>query len=443
MFLFRTHCSSDSDDRIEPLKMWALATATNKVVQRYHEVQQRDDRRSAAAVNFSLDELRALTDYLGLGNLQQQLAQRDVTINKHVATIQKNCSTIAKLRQEIQSVSETITETKAMCLRFIKYAHNTGITTDQLENLIVDDVNCISLSNTRANTELTNLFAHQLALVGAQPPAVAVRKLICPPCVPGRQTNTTAIVNQPTGRAPATPTPVTAGALVTAVPYLTPPRPNEPATSPVIAGAPARAVPDSAAGDVVTEFEFNFCFTFPSPNQQISIVPLHVDESHGRCISANLLERFSEPCDALKGGFFISANGKTWSNENAIGEPSRIISYFTALIPMLKKTTNSGVATPFVGAEGVECTVQLNLLPGDETVLELAHCATTIPGVDLRTLKVPLKQFVARLVRESEKLLILVKQLDPSVVGDVAFRKFPTRERLVASIVECAVPSIE
>ena len=198
-----------------------------------------------------------------------------------------------------------------------------------------------------------------------------------------------------------------------------------------------------ADGSVVADVKF--CFVFPTLDHKLHIVPVHGAEHghHSHHVSHELLQIFSKPNDVVKGGFFITVEQKTWSNETTIDEPWMIESYFKALIPILKKTATSGVAYPFwpqakAGDDAVEAKVQMHLVPGHETALELIHeehhCSVKVMT---RSIKVPLKQFIASLVHEAEELLKLINAIDAKVIGEATFKKFPNPERLSNFIDEC------
>jgi hypothetical protein len=184
--------------------------------------------------------------------------------------------------------------------------------------------------------------------------------------------------------------------------------------------------------------EVKFCFVFPTLDHKGRIVPLHGHDSHNHHHQETheLLQYFSKPNDIVKGGFFVTAEEKSWSNETTIDEPWMIESYFKALIPILKKKATSGVAYPFwpkaaKGDDAVEAKVNMHLVPGHETALELAHedhhCCIK---VSTRTMKVSLKHFVQSMVSEAEDLLKFMAKLNPAVLGEATMKKFPNPDRL-------------
>lgn len=187
--------------------------------------------------------------------------------------------------------------------------------------------------------------------------------------------------------------------------------------------------------------EVKFCFVFPTLDHAGRVVPLHGD--HDNHLRHELLQYFAKPSDIVKGGFFVTAEQKSWSNETTVDEPWMIESYFKALLPILHKKDTKGVAYPFwpkatsAGGEAVEAKVHVHLVPGHETALELEHedkhCCVK---VSTRRIKVSLKSFVSALIREAEELLKFMALLDAKILGEATMKKFPNPNRLAAYLDE-------
>jgi len=197
--------------------------------------------------------------------------------------------------------------------------------------------------------------------------------------------------------------------------------------------------------------DVKFCFVFPTLDhfEGPHIVPLHQQKDHQsthHAVTHELLQYFAKPQEVIKGGFFISAEEKTWSNETTIDEPWMIESYFKALIPILKKKLTGGAAYPFWPTEtrnGCRCTdaveaeVDMYVVPGHENALILEHQDHhSRIKVMTKRIKVSLKDFAANLVWESEGLLKLMEEIDVNVVGEATMKKFPSPGRLAHYIAE-------
>lgn len=194
-------------------------------------------------------------------------------------------------------------------------------------------------------------------------------------------------------------------------------------------------------GSIVPKVVFSFVFPHLDHSAPPHIVPLH-NKGH---ITHELLQTFSKPNDRVKGGFFVTVEQKSWSNETTVDEPWMIESYFKALLPILKKKSTSGVAYPFWPAsksakesEATEAKVLMHLVPQHETALELEHedhhCCVKVMT---KRIRVPVKEFVDSLCTEAEFLLKLLSQLNAAVVGEDTMKKFPNQERLTAFVEEC------
>lgn len=193
-------------------------------------------------------------------------------------------------------------------------------------------------------------------------------------------------------------------------------------------------------GSVIAEVAFTF--VFPTIDHAGRTVPLH-GGSHDH-ITHELLQYFSKPQTAVQGGFFVTVEGKSWSNATTVDEPWMVESFFkTGILPILRKKATSGVAYPFwpkasAGAtDAAKAKIDMHLVPGHETALELKHedhhCCVK---VQTKIAKVSFKHFVQALVRESEALLAFMAKLDANVLGEATMKKFPNPERLGAYIDE-------
>jgi hypothetical protein len=197
-------------------------------------------------------------------------------------------------------------------------------------------------------------------------------------------------------------------------------------------------------GSVIADVSFQFVIQNVT-NKGCRTVPLVVAGKDGPSLNPKALDLFAKAPKVVKGGFFISAEQKSWSNESTVDEPWMIDSYFKALIPILKKEASSAVAYPFwpkeeggAATSDVEAKVMMRVVPGHTTALELEHeehhCSIKVMT---RRAKVSLRHFAQRLVEEAEMLLKFIAAVTPQLQGSETLKAFPNAERLLAHLDEC------
>ena len=194
-------------------------------------------------------------------------------------------------------------------------------------------------------------------------------------------------------------------------------------------------------GSVVPEVAFQFVIQNVT-NKGCRTIPL---VAGGGVLNPKAIEMFAKPPKSVKGGFFISAEKKTWSNESTVDEPWMIDSYFKALIPILKHEATQSVAYPFwpkaqegESASEAEAKVTLKLVPEHATAIELEHedhhCSIKVMT---RRIKVSLRHFAEKLIAEAEMLLKFIAAVSPQLAGSETLKAFPNVERLTAHLDEC------
>lgn len=218
---------------------------------------------------------------------------------------------------------------------------------------------------------------------------------------------------------------------------------------PSVAASAAVAASDKihqhlADGSVVADVSFQFVVQNVT-NNGCRTVPLVVTTPAGPGLNPKAFELFAKAPKTVKGGFFIAAERKSWSNESTVDEPWMIDSYFKALLPILKNEATSGVAYPFwpkaeggVAVSDVEAKVTMKLTPGHATALELEHeehhCSIKVMT---RRAKVSLREFATRLVEEAGMLVTFMAAIAPQLQGTETLKAFPNVERLTAHLDEC------